>query len=83
MAVRVSKVPNPWDPYNNGDIWELTEQEYQALPTYRTPTDDNGFPLGKQLYTWYIGKKYYVRFVEPGEIIDIATGLTVSKFSPK
>lgn len=71
----VDKIPNAWEPYMDGNLWEFTQQEWDAMPSLPTPgVDENKFPLGPSPVYWPNGEKVYVRFLRPGQTINHLTG---------
>lgn len=68
MPRKVDKVPNPWEPYMDGSIWEFTEEEMREMPGYTPMTNSEYYVIGKRMYQWYMGKKYYVRFYDEAEM---------------
>ena len=72
MPRRVEKVPNPWEPYMDGSIWEFTEEEWRAMPPLMGPhLNQDGEVFGTRCMTWYIrgagdlgDARHYVRFYE-------------------
>lgn len=69
MPNPVESVPNAWLPYMDGQIWEFTQEEYDAMPPFRPVYDVNKYPIGHTKMEWLVGGKYYVRFYTGEEIM--------------
>lgn len=67
----VHKVPQPWEPYMNGRLWEFTAEEMEAMPSFR-PMQNlvTGELVGMRMMQWCAGGKYYIRFFNASEPMD-------------
>lgn len=64
MPRKIDKIPNAWEPYMDGNLWEFSTDEMSKMSNYTPMANREGVFCGKRMYQWYIDKTYYVRFVE-------------------
>lgn len=64
MPRPVEQVPDPWAPYKDGQIWEFTKEEWEAMPATwplaSRPVDRQ--VIGERQMMWYVDGKVYTRF---------------------
>lgn len=77
----VDKVPNPWEPYMDGRIWEFTDEQYREIGYPMAPMRDtvSGEHFGGRFMQWYVGGKHYVRFFEGPADPDVLAGWKAPK----
>lgn len=84
MPRAVDKVPNPWEPFMDGRIWEFTQEEIQGMPGWMPMINQTregyGEPIGMNMMQWVVKKgwddkhaTYYVVFYDATHPIDINT----------
>ena len=70
MARIVSKVPNPWEQFMDGNIWELSQEEMADMPNFHPMLDCTTNEMrGRTLIQWYRNGMYYIRFLRQEDII--------------
>lgn len=63
MPKPIDKIPNPWVPYMDGQLWEFTEDEFRAMPYPPGPMTNRDYEVfGMRCMLWNMNNKHYVRF---------------------
>lgn len=71
MPRPVSRVPDPWEPYKDGQIWEFTLDEIGAMPGFQPMVSSvDGASMGLRKIQWYVAGHYYVRFLGDEDLVD-------------